>query len=417
MKKHIFKTVVILAFIGMFFYWFSNKPDYYNPKRSYLDEEKSLLTQFIEAKDSAIIELPEGHFLLSRPLGISGLSNVTIRGKGIDKTVLSFKGQYEGAEGIRVDNCKNIVLEDFTVEDAAGDNIKVQDTDGITLRRVKAAWTGKISTENGAYGLYPVICRNVLIEECEVLGSSDAGIYVGQSKNVIIRNNVAYMNVAGIESENSQNVEIYGNSAYDNTGGILVFDLPGLSMNGRDIKVYDNEVKDNNRPNFGTKGAIVSNIPVGTGILILATERVEVFNNKVSNHKTLGVGIISYDLVYNMEDEKGDAELLDAYGGVRSVSDYRLDNDYDPYPTEIVVSNNIYSNSKWLPSLTSDFGKLFIFKNGMKIPDVVYDGIFPKARGIPSICVTEKNISYLNLDAANNFKDISREIDNALCGD
>jgi polygalacturonase len=98
---------------------------------------------------------------------------VVIKGKGIDKTVLSFKGQKQVAEGIRIDNCKDITIEDLTVEDTAGDNIKVQDTDGITFRRVKSAWTGKIGTENGAYGLYLVICKNVLIEECEVLGSSE----------------------------------------------------------------------------------------------------------------------------------------------------------------------------------------------------------------------------------------------------
>jgi len=115
---------------------------------------------------------------------------------------LSFKDQKDGAEGLRISNCTNITLEDFTIEDAVGDNIKVMDTDGITFRRIKAAWTGPITTENGSYGLYPVICKNVLIEECEAMGSSDAGIYVGQSEKVIIRNNKAYQNVAGIEIEN-----------------------------------------------------------------------------------------------------------------------------------------------------------------------------------------------------------------------
>ena len=101
---------------------------------------------------------------------------------------------------------------------------------------------GQSVKKNGAYALYPVICENVLIEACEVLGASDAGIYVGQSKDVIIRNNRVYWNVAGIESENSENVAIYNNQAYNNTGGILVFDLPGLTRYGRKIKVYDNEV-------------------------------------------------------------------------------------------------------------------------------------------------------------------------------
>ena len=408
MKKHILRTVFVLALIGIVYYWFSTRPDYYSPQRNYVDNEKELLSLFIGAKDSSVINLPEGHFILSRPLSISGLSEVTIRGKGIDVTIISFKDQEEGAEGIRVDNCRNIVIEQLTVEDAAGDNIKVQETDGITFRQVKAAWTGKIGTDNGAYGLYPVLCKNVLIEDCEVLGSSDAGIYVGQSEDVVIRNNLAHKNVAGIESENSRNVEIYNNNTYDNTGGILVFDLPGLSKKGAFINVYNNKVVNNNRRNFGTKGAIVSNIPAGTGILILATEHVNIYNNEITDHSTLGLG---------MEDDKEESELIDAYGRVRTVTDYRQDTSYDPYPTNIRSENNHYSNSRWMPNLNSDFGKIFLFKNKMKIPDVVYDGIFPLTRGNPSICILDKNISFLELDAENNFNGLSREFDISLCGD
>jgi parallel beta-helix repeat protein len=417
MFKKIF--FVLLAFLLLYgcYYWFSNRPDYYDPVREYVDKENELLRLFITAKDSSTIELPEGHYLLSKPLAISGLKEVTIKGKGIDKTVLSFKDQSQGAEGLRIDHSTNIVLEDFTVEDAAGDNIKVQETDGITFRRIKAAWTGKIGTENGAYGLYPVLCKQVLIEDCEVLGSSDAGIYVGQSSNVIIRNNKAYKNVAGIESENSKDVSIYGNHAYDNTGGILVFDLPGLTTYGHSIKVYDNKVYNNNRSNFGTKGAIVSNIPSGTGMLILATEKVDIFRNTISNHKTLGLGIISYDLVFGMEKDHGSADLVNAYGGVRAVTDYRKDTLYDPYPSHINISDNKYENKYWIPNLSSDFGKLFIFKNWGEIPDVVYDGIYPDERGIPNICIQDTEMKYLQLDAENDFEGLTKEIDQSLCGE
>ena len=121
----------------------------------------------------------------------------------MDKTVLSFKGQSSGAEGIKITNSKNITLEDFAIEDAVGDNLKISDSDSVVMRRIRSAWTGEVSVENGAYALYPVLSTNVLIEECEAIGSSDAGIYVGQSNDVIIRNNKAFYNVAGIESENS----------------------------------------------------------------------------------------------------------------------------------------------------------------------------------------------------------------------
>jgi len=181
--------------------------------------EKSLQEQLIMVADHDTIDLPEGNFMFTKSLTMDGKSDILIRGKGIGKTVLSFKNQSEGAQGLMISHCSNAVLEDFSVEDAKGDNIKVSDTHRITLRRIASSWSGEPKTENGAYALYPVLCSHVLIEECIAAGSSDAGIYVGQSDSVIIRNSKAYWNVAGIESENSNWVEIYGNEAFENTGG------------------------------------------------------------------------------------------------------------------------------------------------------------------------------------------------------
>ena len=135
-----------------------------------------------------------------------------------------------------------------------GDNLKISESDSVVIRRIRSAWTGKVSVQNGAYALYPVLSTNVLIEECEAIGSSDAGIYVGQSNNVIIRNNKAFYNVAGIESENSYNVKIYGNEAYENTSGLLIFNLPELTLYGGNVNAYNNNIHDNNLTNFAVKG-------------------------------------------------------------------------------------------------------------------------------------------------------------------
>ena len=420
--KRLLRWIFITLAVFVIWKFVDSRPDSYDPYRNYIDKEEEILTQFLIAMDSAVIELPEGHFIFSRSLALDGVNHVIIKGQGIDKTVLSFKDQKDGAEGLRISNGNNITLEDFTVEDAAGDNIKVMDTDGITFRRIKVAWTGPVNTDNGAYGIYPVICRNVLIEECEAMGSSDAGIYVGQSEKVIIRKNKAYMNVAGIESENSDDVLIYDNEAYDNTGGILVFNLPGLTRYGRNIKVYDNVVKSNNRKNFGMKGAIVSNIPGGTGMLILATNEVEVYDNTITGNNTLGVGIISYNMVAAMEKDI-EAAPINAYGGVRTVTDYRNDKHYDPYPGRIHLHNNVYANDRWIPNLSTDFGKLFFTKRGFGVPDVVIDEFRPEDYYLENesinpyyrICVNEENIKFLALDAPNDFKGLTEEISNYAC--
>src|SRR5690606_19034805 len=132
-----------------------------------------------------------------------GKKNVVIRGAGEDNTILDFSGQISGAEGIKITDSEQITVQDLTVRNTRGDGIKTQLVNGITFRNVKAIWTNGPDKKNGAYGLYPVQCTNVLIDHCTAVAASDAGIYVGQSKFIIVRNSVAYENVAGIEIENS----------------------------------------------------------------------------------------------------------------------------------------------------------------------------------------------------------------------
>lgn len=150
-------------------------------------------------------------------------------------------------------NASGFTLEHLAIEDSKGDGLKVSEAENITIRGVRVEWTGGPKTSNGAYGLYPVLTRNVLIEDSVAIGASDAGIYVGQSRDVIVRNNRAERNVAGIEVENTVNADVYGNVAAENTGGILVFNMPALTQQGAAIRVYGNKVFKNNTGNFGAK--------------------------------------------------------------------------------------------------------------------------------------------------------------------
>ncbi|WP_375579987.1 parallel beta-helix domain-containing protein [Marivirga tractuosa] len=379
--------------------------------------EKDLQTALIMANDGDTINIPEGYFKFTKSLLLDEKSNIVFKGAGIDRTVLSFKNQQEGAEGLKIADCKNILLEGFTIEDAAGDNIKVTDTDGITFRKVKAQWTGKVSEKNGAYALYPVLCKNVLIENCIAIGSSDAGIYVGQSDSVIIRNNEAYQNVAGIESENSNFVEIYGNKAINNTGGILVFDLPGLTQYGEDIKVYNNEVRENNHRNFAPAGNIVGVVPPGTGIMVLATRNVDIYENEIIDNRSVGLAIISYELVSALSEEETEEGNAEQEGSAQRVnSNYDLDEDYNPYPSDIKIRQNTISNDKWFATFQHDFGKLFNFKYPFNPPDIVFDGFMAEGE-TPSeiLCIDQKDIHFVNLDAPNDLENMNENMEEFVC--
>jgi len=390
-----------------------SKSPSYDPVRNYVDDEKNLVTQFILAEDSSVIELKQGHFTINESLILDNKRNVVIKGQGVDKTILSFKNQTQGAEGILIKNCENIILKNFTIEDASGDNIKSSNTEGIIFNNIKSGWTGRVNEENGAYAIYPVLSKNVIIEKCEAFGASDAGIYVGQSENVIIRDNKTYWNVAGIESENSSNVEIYNNDSYNNSGGILIFDLPGLTRYGNNITAHHNNIYENNLSNFAPKGNIVGMVPTGTGLMVLATKDVDIYENTIRNNKTIGATIVSYELIAGLETGSSNNNNLSELSTRTVNNNYKLDKNYDPFPGKIYLHNNFFSNDYYIPALDNLFGKLFLLKFGFDRPFIYWDGIIKENslndQGMLSqeysICIDE-SVSSVNLDLGNDMENM-----------
>ena len=347
------------------------------------DIEKDLQTQFILAEPGDTILIPEGLHNIIGTLSIDGKKDLFIRGFGMDKSILSFSNQTEGAQGISITNSSNITLEDFTVRDSKGDAIKTQYVDGITFRGITAEWTGGPKPSNGAYGLYPVQCTNVLIEFCIAIGASDAGIYVGQSKDIIVRNSKAFHNVAGIEIENSINAEVYENHSYENTGGVLVFDLPDLvQIRGDNIHVFQNLIENNNLNNFAPPGNIVGKVLPGTGVMILAANNVHIYENTIRNNKSVGTGIVSYFIT----------------------EEPMTDKTYNPYTSDIHVYNNNYDRNVGLPTLNYEIGKLMAIKYGRTTPDIIYDGM--QDPDVHSGLCLQNNIQadFTNLDIENNFE-------------
>jgi parallel beta-helix repeat protein len=363
------------------------------------DIYRRIQTDLIRAKPGDVVELPEGKFHLNRSLA-STVDNITIRGKGMDRTILSFLPQEQGAEGLSVKG-NHITLEDFAVEDTRGDAIKVTGADGLVIRRVRTVWTRGPDSGNGAYGIYPVQCQNVLIEESVASGASDTGIYAGQSRNVIIRRNRVMQNVAGIESENSQFVEIHDNEATDNAGGILVFDLPDLPVQGgKHVRVFNNHIAHNNTRNFAPSGNIVASVPSGTGVLVMASDDVEVFQNDVSDHRTLNMGVVSFHMLQKpFKDER-----------------------YDAYPEGVHVHHNTFKGGGDSPD---GFLSTFLaFKLGKPLPDILYDGIVDKKKlgadgALPEdlrLCVHDNGEArFANADAAHDFARIDRDLGHFAC--
>ena len=363
---------------------------------------EKIAEQFINAKKGDVIIIPAGYYEFNSQLYLDNASNVTIKGEGIDNTVLSFKNMTVGAEGIKI-SADSVTVADLTVQDAKGDDIKIQDSYGVTIRNVRTTWSGGPLATNGGYGLYPVTSKNVLIENCEVSNASDAGIYVGQSENIVVRNNYVFNNVAGIEIENCKNAEVYKNKSTHNTGGILIFDLPDLPAgNGNSCKVYNNEIIENNLKNFAPEGNIVGVVPPGTGIILLAAKNVEIFNNTIIGHKTMGTAIASYEIVEKPWKDKS----------------------YDPFTYNVYIHDNTYDRDGYkIPDMSKDFGKMITRYFYGKAQDIVYDGILDDAKGSDisknpmSICIKNNtdNLRFAMVDVVNNFASIDTDAKKYNC--
>ena len=334
----------------------------------------------ILAEPGDTVLLSKGIYKLNHGLSLD-VDNVSIKGAGMYETILDFSGQETGAQGLLITS-DNVLMQDFAVENAKGDAIKSKGVKNISFIKVRTEWTNGPDSKNGAYGLYPVESIGVLIDGCVAIGASDAGVYVGQSEQIIVRNTRAEYNVAGIEIENSYHADVYNNIATNNTGGILIFDLPNLpKQGGKFVRVFQNKSFNNNTENFAPEGNIVGLVPSGTGLIIMANRNVEVFENSFDNNQTVHIAVVAGEL------ESGDEN-------------------YDPYPKGVQIHNNQYSNVGKNPDLSrGDLSPILVDIASGDMPDIIWDGLQPVSQllfGQPDnekIIIKEVNeTKFLDLD-------------------
>jgi len=321
------------------------------------DDDQTLLQgALIEAESGDAICLRDGLYKLTGQLSLD-VDDVIVRGE--PDTVLDFSGQTTGANGIEVTS-DAVTLENLRIENTQGDGIRATAVSDLVVRRVRVEWTGGPSPDNGGYGIYPVSSTGVLIEDSYASGAADTGIYVGQSSQIVIRNNEVTQNVAGIEIENSTDAEVYGNHAYDNTGGILLFNLPGLPVkDGKRANVHDNTVERNNHENFAESGNIVAMVPPGTGMFILASDDNEVHDNTIAENQSSGLAILSWYVAQRDEDALMDPE-------------------YDWFPERNYVHENSFSNNGTQPNASAAL--IAAAAGETTLADMVWDGIVDSAK-------------------------------------
>ena len=373
--KKLFSSFVLIIMISILLFSCKgntdNKDGYTTSLSFSPGDEAKIVDAFLSLKDSSSVLLKQGVYKFNN-LSIAQLKHILIKGEGFDKTILDFSQQTTGGEGIRVTNVDGFTIDGMTIRDSKGDLIKVNKSRDVTFSNLHAIWKNADST-SGGYAIYPVMCKNVLVENCYVEGSSDAGIYVGQTDSAIVRNCKGAKNVAGCEIENTSNAKVYNNEFYNNTAGFLVFDLPDLSQRGGNVKVYDNYFHDNNNRNFAKAGSFgtawgVGNASPGSGIVILAASNIEIYNNRIINNNSSSIILASGFAV----DDKAAEKINDHY--------YPVSKNIKIYGNTIEMGNAFPA-----PAYEHHIGKLLVAtenklnaedpsRKNKRIPFIMYDG-------------------------------------------
>jgi len=374
--------------------WSFNEADY---------DESEVQEAMIKMEEGDTIHFSAGTFSFTNTLSIDDKRKVVVRGSGMDETILDFSGQTAGAEGLKITADSSIVA-NLTVKNTVGDGIKAKDCNYFSFINVAAIWDGEAKTDNGAYGLYPVTSKHVLVDGCYAKGASDAGLYIGQCEYVIMKNSTADNNVAGIEIENTRFADVINCTAINNTGGILVFDLPGLPAGqGHTTRVFDCTLENNNYKNFAKAGTTVADVPPGTGIMLMAANNVEVFDNTFVNNNFMSIGIVDY-------------EVLAFFSG-KTIDD----EEYISNPRDLYVYNNDISRTNECPTELNPIGTILNgFFEDCEIPEVLWDGItsLDNLTDENSICIQNSG-TVVNLDLGNFGGDqkIENDVQHFNCDD
>ncbi|MFO0553739.1 MAG: parallel beta-helix domain-containing protein [Polyangiaceae bacterium] len=349
------------------------------------DDTTTLQTALIEAASGDVVCLCPGTYSLTNEVSVT-TPNLTIRGVGATRedVVLDFAGQTGGDDGLTATS-DGFTVENFSVKNSPGNGIVVTGADGVTFRNLKVSWDAGSVTDNGAYAVYPVRSSNVLIEDTEIVGAADAGAYVGQSTNIIVRNNDVHGNVAGIEIENSTDAEVYGNKAYDNAAGILVFTLPNLEKkDGLRCEVHNNEIYENNRDNFAEPGTVVAAVPPGVGMLILSADYTQAHDNTIHDNVSAGIVMVSFDTLAVLLPETQPDPLTDSN------------------PENTYIYANTFMNNGTAPNFPLDQIPV------VPLEEVVWDGI-EKTPGSGALCLSMDPPTFRNINGIENIGTVANQ--------
>ena len=338
--------------------------------------QREIQGQIYAAKKGDTIKLPEGRLALIRSLSISGQSGITFLGKGKNKTILTFATQEEGLEGLKVFNCQDIRLEGFSIEDSWGDALIVQNVEGITIKNVKTSWPKNSGKKKNDHGIIAIKSNRLMLDSCEASGALNAGIFVKQSRNLIIKDAHVSLNVTGISVVNSSNIEIHHSLIEQNSLGITLENLPGLLVMGEGAKIYKNQINNNGLKNFSPSTYFSHSFPEGSGLIVMAYHKAEIYENEIVNNKAIGAFVLSFLSAKLDGGHPEDIAESFVISQDRAAYSFERDSLFNPYSTSIIFTKTLFivKSKRQVHPIFMQIFSIIISKKSF--PSIVYDGIF-----------------------------------------
>lgn len=292
------------------------------------------------AKRGDRIRLGKGRFELNQGLTLG--EGVRLEGAGADATVLSFFGQQDGQPGLRLGGENR--LGRFTIENAFNGAVYAEDRTGLAFRSMAVRYT-EPSRLVTADGFALVRARDVLFDTVNVTDAPDAGIYLSQTANVVVRFTAADENGVGLVLADSTGVDVYESSFSNNGLGLAIVDLAQTEGEAASIRVFRNQIVRNDQ-RVRASSLLGTGVPPAVGVLALAAHDVHLFENTIADHGGASVVILST--------------------GAPSV-----DPSHIPVTHNLVVRNNVLGRAGYAPQ-----GTLMTLRDrGFVIPDILWDGV------------------------------------------
>ena len=255
--------------------------------------------------------------------------------------------------------------------DAWADNgVFVSGSNNLLLRDLSG-----VGERESVYLVYPVQSTNVTVETSDAYSTVDAGHYIGQTVDCLVRGNKAGDHPAGIEIENSYGCDVHNNIATENSGGLLVFKLtsPQLQVSARH-EIHHNYVADNNIDNHCVGGAVCNVVP-GTGFMTISDRFTNYHHNEIRDNKSWGTLAIDQNTV-NVFVAAGTFDPTStpqALEGNCFFNNYLYNNGYDP---DSFVPSGLEGQALILP-LGGPTDPLFL--NGWENNTAILPGFTPSA--------------------------------------